>query len=289
LATTFWGYGVSQPGPYDQIFLGVGVLTWTLPILALGLLFYFKREKKLVSAGSFVILAFVSLFLIHPRSAFLWDNITLLSYFQFPWRFLLIASFLFSISVGSLGSLLPKNNKFNIFYILSLFSLISIFYASYFRPVEWLPITDEEKFSGASWQLQQTVSINDYLPVYASNAPKGEAPAGPIIAKGSAQIVEGNKGTNWQDWEIVVDGGQAIVMLPQYYFPGWKVYEKGHEIDVSHDNDLGLISFTLGEGDHQISAKLTNTPVRTFANWISLFGVFAIPLFLRKEKDGDKR
>jgi len=59
---------------------------------------------------------------------------------------------------------------------------------SYFTPKDWLYITDADKFSGESWQKQLTISIFDYLPIYAKFPPISLAPAVPEVLEGEASF-----------------------------------------------------------------------------------------------------
>lgn len=221
----------------------------------------------------------------HLKSVWLWDKVALLSYLQFPWRFLTIGTFSFSVAAGSIVLLFPKKVSFKLITISSFVVIIFLFYSSFFQPKTWSEIADEEKFSGELWQKQQTISIFDYLPIYAELPPPERAPEEPLILEGEGQIISGEKGTNWQNWKIFVESDKAQIQLPLFDFPGWKVWVDSNEVATNHENDLGLITFTLASGQNEIRAKLTDTPIRQAGNFATIAGLFAIPLFLRKGKD----
>lgn len=128
------------------------------------------------------------------------------------------------------------------------------------------------------------MSIFDYLPIYAKQPPSQRAPDTPIIIDGEAEVVSGEKGTDWQKWNISVSSSEASVRLPLYDFPGWKVWVDKEEVPINHENELGLITFLMPEGRHEVLAKLTDTPVRKVGNIVSLVGLVMVPLFLRKER-----
>src|SRR4030043_139468 len=94
----------------------------------------------------------------------------------FPWRFLALVIFAFSIMAGAVVSYFKK--YFRLVGIL-LISGVIILNVNYFRPIGWLDITDQDKFSGELWEKQITASIFDYLPVFAKAPPAGKAPAPP--------------------------------------------------------------------------------------------------------------
>ena len=283
LFKTYWGYGTSEIGPYDDISFSVGLLHWILPILALLLLYLSKKKKELRLVLFFVIFGWASLFLTHSRSSFIWNNINILSFLQFPWRFLMLVVFSFSTAAGSIAILFNRNKKFRIWSIITISVLSLFFYSPQFRPKAWLDITDEQKFSGEEWQKQLTISIFDYLPIYAQFPPTEKAPDKPQVVDGSMDVVEGKKGTNWQIWELEVYEN-SIVELSLYYFPGWKVFVDDEEVSIDYENELGLIRFEMTKGTHKVKAKLTNTPIRSIGNVVSLVGLLAIPLYWRERK-----
>jgi hypothetical protein len=221
--------------------------------------------------------------MMHPRSLFIWKNISILSYLQFPWRFLIVATFVFSAASGSIALLL-KNDKKSKFLISFLSLFIILFYASYFKPLRWIKISDEDKFSGESWRLQQTISIFDYLPIYADAPPAERAPEKPVAIKGEINVIDKDRGSNWQRWEIEVVDDRAVVEFPLFYFPGWEVRSDGEIRQIDHDNDLGLIVSSFSKGKHSVDLKLKDTPIRSVGNIISLIGLIAIPVYLRKQK-----
>jgi len=282
LFSNYWGYGSSQLGPFDEISLSVGLVHWLLPLLVLGLLAFFRKKKEFLLVLFFAGFGWVALFLTHQKSVWVWDRLSILAFLQFPWRFLILAVFCFSIAAGGMATLFTKKGSYK--YLMLIASILLISYSGLFRPRAWLDITDEDKFSGELWQKQLTVSIFDYLPIYAEQPPTQEAPKRPTLVRGEGGIIQGEKGTDWQQWEIFVASSEALVRLPLYYFPGWKVWVDKEETPIDYQNELGLITFLVPRGRHQVLAKLTETPIRKTGNLVSLVSLAIIPLFLRKER-----
>lgn len=281
LFSTYWGYGSSQGGPNDQLLLSPGILLWGISLLTL-LLSLFTKNKNAKHVVFFVICGWISLFLIHPKSLFLWENLPLLSYFQFPWRFLLIATFAFSIAGGAIVDLFKESSFGRAFAVISVTVFTLLFYFYYFRPAAWLKINDEAKFSGESWYLQQTVSINDYLPIYSKNAPQSQAGA-PKVVEGNAQIIAYEKGSNWAEVAVNAKVNSRIV-LPIFYFPDWRVKINEDYVPISYADELGLIEFDIKAGKSVITAKLHDTPVRKFSNLVSVVGLAGVFLMIKKNE-----
>lgn len=280
LFSNYWGYAVSEPGPWDEASFGIGLLHWTLSLLAIALAFLLKARKRVTPIVFWTVLGFASLFMAHAKSVVFWRILPFSAFIQFPWRFLLPAGVFFSLAGGAIGQFLPNNNR-KILYLSTLVLFVIVFYLTAFRPLNWSSISDEQKFSGERWRLQQTLSIFDYLPIYVQKGPTQEAPQKPQIVSGQAEVLDWQKATDSQRGKIVVVK-KARIELPIYYFPNWEVYSNGKRLSVSPQGELGLVSFDLEEGEWEIEAGLKDTPIRTAGNLVSLFSLFLIPLYLKK-------
>ncbi len=281
LFSTHWGYGSSSLGPLDGMSLSVGLWHWAVPALSLLVLLLLKKYSELRLALIFVIFGGLALLLIHPRSQIIWNNLDILSFVQFPWRFLMVAVLFFSLAAGSVGVLLARYSKL---IILSLLFLLILFNASYFFPKAYVDIDDRARFSGNNWMLQQTISIFDYLPKSAKFPPSSEAPDKPFATEGEVTIVDGLKGTNWQRWNVIVHSGESEIAFPLYNFPTWEAKIDGKKAEVFESGDLGLVTLEVSNGVHEVSLVLRDTLVRTSANVATILALLAIPVVLYNNK-----
>jgi hypothetical protein len=280
--STFWGYGVSVLGELDTMSFTVGILHWIIPVLSIFLLVYLNRLAKAKLVVLFFILGLMGLFMAHSRSVFLWNNIPVASYIQFPWRFLAIGTFFFSTAAGGIVAALP-NKRAKTTLIAILFLVLILFYGSFFKPKNWIDTTDSEKFSGESWQKQQTISIFDYLPIYAKYPPASSAQEKPEILDAEGRFLNGGKGTNWQKWEIEMEG-EGKLRLQLFDFPVWEVKVDDEAVVIDNGNDLGLITVSVPKGAHAIDARLRDTNLRRFSNLLTLFSLVAILIYYKKLK-----
>lgn len=275
--STFWGYGVSGLGDLDGMALHVGLLQWTVPVFVLLVLLYLGKFRTAKTVAVFVALAIAALFLMHPKSSFVWSNIGLLHYIQFPWRFLAIAVVFFSLAAGAISKLFARKA-----FLIIIFAVVLLLNGYYFRLEEQLLISDEEKFSGESWVKQQTISILDYLPKAASHPPTSPALDTPEIL-GTKGRVFGERGSNWQKWNVNFDEPGRL-RLQIIDFPEWRVTVDGREVQADSNNELGLLAVDVSAGEHIVEANLKDTPLRTFSNFISLFAVLGIVVYLLKRR-----
>lgn len=290
LFTRFWGYGSSGWLQETGMPFQVGIYHWALAltVFILVVILYLKKKvsrEPFALSFFFLVLFFGPLFMVHPRSVFIWDRIPLLAFLQFPWRFLTIVIFALSLLGGQAIALIKNNRLQPVLAIVLAIAAIGYNFP-FFRMEKIIPMTDEEKlFSAKGWNKLQTDAIFDYLPIYAKAPPGGPAPELPEIEGGQAYLTEVKKGSDWYQFKVKIEN-EAKLQLPVYDFPGWKVWANNKKVDISHDNFLGLIAINLSPGDYQVKAELTNTPVRTLANTLSLVSwIIFLILLLKKPKE----
>lgn len=281
--SNYWGYGSSVWGPWDEISLTTGQIHWMVGLLSLILaIFLYKKQKKIALAiFTLAILEFWVLFMTHSRSIFIWQAFEgVMAYIQFPWRFLGNSIFLLSI-MGAVAVYFANliNKKLSIILSLSIILALFYLYQPIFQPHSWSNITDKEKFSGQLWEKQLTISIFDYLPIYAKLPPPSKAPDFPEVMDGKAEFVSYNKRSNFQYGQIKVLE-RSNIRLPLFDFPGMQVIVDGKKVGYWNDDCrsqkycLGLISFDIEPGFHNIRVQLKDTPIRAITNLISLISVF---------------
>ena len=275
----FWGWGASvrevPGGEKDGMSFQIGwvhIAAWLLALLAIRRFWKNKFVTRVVIFSS--IAAAISIFMVNPRSQFIWDFIPPLKYIQFPWRLLMFVIFFISVISGSLVLLYKRK----IIWIALIIAVI-IFNYSYFRPQRFIQTSDTLLLSGVNWDRQIKRSIFDYLPIYAKEPPAELATSRYEILTGDSKIIDFKEGTNWITFKTQTYS-HTIIRLSQYYFPNWKIFVDGNEINVEYkNNSLGLMTIILGKGDHVVTARLYDTHIRSISNGISLLG-FAITVIL---------
>ncbi|HBL51745.1 MAG: hypothetical protein A3D24_00735 [Candidatus Blackburnbacteria bacterium RIFCSPHIGHO2_02_FULL_39_13] len=294
LISRFWGYGPSTWLTDDKMSFQIGYLHWILPLVLLAFAIYrFYKKRKIddvILATSFFVLAgWFAAFMTQSRSTPLWVRLDpLLRYVQFPWRFLALVILAFSTSAGAVIVLIDRPGKRNILKFFSVLILVVGLYAlnvGYFHPEKIGPLTDEEKFSGKAWDLQQTAGIYDYLPVGAKTAPKAPQKEVAEIVKGNASLSNEHQGTNWASFDATVMDEIATIQINIFSFPNWQVYMDGKKVDTFiGDDEWGRMRLEVPSGEHKVTAKFKDTPIRKVANFISLsswMALLAVP-FWRK-------
>lgn len=294
LISRFWGYGASAWTTDDHMSFQVGHVHWGLSVVLLFFAVYrIYKKKKLenltILAISLFFLGWFFVFMAQTRSTPIWLALNnFIKFVQFPWRFLTLVIFCFSFLAGSLTLFYGFGRGFLKFLTVLIFSVILIFInKDYFKPESMGPLTDQEKFSGAAWDLQQTAGIYDYLPNGAYTAPKEAQKMLAEIIRGEGKIYDTSQISNYAEFKAQVISENAYLEIGIFEFPGWKIYIDGNltETEVGKD-EWGRMHITVSRGDHKIQARLENTAARTAGNMISLVSwalLLTTPIWRKKK------
>ena len=274
----FWGYGSSLWGSKDGMSFQLGLVNWVILVLAgvYGLLF--RKEKKLLGLLAFLGLSFfLSIFLQHNKSAFIWEAIPSMAFIQFPWRFLAISVFIVAITGGVVADYFKK--KFGVIYFILIASIILINF-QYFRPKEYIDDSFFNKFLHIESMHKGVDLTKDYLPIWVQTV-DGERFDTPRAEKGEIRVNSFTKRSQSAQgsFSVITD---SVIELPITYFPGWEVRTDNQSINLQSPSKQGLIRFELPKGQYNVGVEFKDTPVRAIGNVISLFslllvvGIFAI-------------
>ena len=274
-----WGYGGSVLGPIDGMTFEIGKMHLILLILVLFI--YQKLQKKdklfLVFISS---MSLVSLFFASYYSRFIWENVSLMAYIQFPWRFLSLTIILVSILTGSVVKLFSKS--FEKAAALSLIIALIIYYNPIFKP---------QNYSGSLSQLYRHDSdhikteISQVIPDFVNPKLAGN-PAPPkkrFLVEPDSEIEVLENKTN--SFKLRANNTQnSVLTLNIFDFPKWVIKVNGMEVQYRVKEDFPVMNLNLPDAaEVVISGKLHDTPLRTTANTISLLAFLSLTyLFFKK-------
>jgi len=264
-----WGYGGSILGIEDGISFHLG---WAHIILATtGVVAWSLRAKtwhQRILCWFLAVSLGVALFMTIFKSQFIWDRIPIFVYFQFPWRFLSIATVLVPLLAGAAVYAIPKSfpRKSIVFVATALLLIINF---RFFQPQKLLDNPDDQYYNDPNRiQSQMSDILPDYIPIWMTKIQKPFQRPFEILGNNSQQI------------NVLIDRTQEkllqfalakpdTLLLRMAWFPDWTVYDNGIRIDHKVDDTTGFFSVQLGAGDHLISAKFEDTQLRTWTNIVS--------------------
>ncbi len=285
LLSRFWGYGASVWGDQDGLSLSVGQIQWILPILIAGLIIARKKFKQYGNFWVLFGLGWLMLFLTHNKSVPIWNMIAPMAYIQFPWRFLGLAVFAFSLSIGCLNLLIGPG-RWRVGAVAILVAGLVALNTSFFFEDLWNRVDDRKLFSGLSYQDQISSSAGDYYPNFGIDVPGRPTLAGPVFFEGSGSGQLIRKTSNQASYQINIDSDEAAVRMPIAYFPGWVGSDNSKMGFIFPSGDYGLISTRLKKGSHRLDLSFRNTLVRDIGNSLSIVsaGVFGLMVIIFRKK-----
>ncbi len=300
---TSWGYGGSNWGPDDKIsfFLGFGQLAGVTIFLFLFLKQFFSALKiSVVNAFKqhllplgFLLLSLLSIVLTTHKSSFIWENISLMKFIQFPWRFLSLGLVFLSLMGGYALLYLQKNtstqtNKIsnNLSIILTgiLFGLLML-NGIYVKPEEQL--ADSTLYYHANEaKIRDDLSwiLPDYIPINLKHT-------NPVYTLINEDLLETDERSNF---EVVRNAThlkfvktdftqESVVEFNVADYPHWQLLM--NSIPVPHTTtEEGSISVIVKPSQQELVLRLKPTRLRLVSDLVSLTSFIAIVVLLLRQK-----
>jgi len=246
--------GITPSSPFQ-----IGLVSSLTVLLSL----IFSLFRKNVPVLFFLIMIFLSIFAIHSSSLWFWDHIFFLKYINFPWRFLSIVV----ISTAFLSVYLVNQTRFKMiaFFLITLALFTSRHYFLYPTQYESTLPTQVPTFPNeydTIWSNENTFQERPFITVYPT-----------------AQV------TNFEQKKINISfklktSVPTEIIIRKLYFPGWKIKING--LNHTLDQRDGLISFDTGSGEWSVDIYFSNTPIRKFANALSIVALLSILILFSK-------
>ncbi len=277
------GFGPSKSGPDDMMSFEVGVAIWLSVLMAF---FFILFKRKLLDQTQRFYLLFsififiVSVFMMTSYSDFVWRMARFYYFVQYPWRLLFLTVFFGSI-ISSVVLVSLKNHRYKLIASVVFVSLAVGSFPSFFAINKERQLADGFFFTNPS----TTVVASEVNPKWMQRSPDNYAFE---KIKSNEQIVvnDSKVKSNYQEFKIKALG-DTVLQNNTLYFPGWKAYVDGKEVEINYNNDLGQITFPVEKGDHNIVLRFGETKVRQIGDFATVGGfcfVFLIIIFRKKIK-----
>jgi hypothetical protein len=282
LFSPYWGYGYAGEGPNDEMSLQLGMAATTLAII--GAVCSLPRQSRGRSHLAFFLVASVVVVAtMMPAAEFLWKILPLAAFVQFPWRLLSLAVLTMSVLSGGaiqgilgLGSGVDQRLDGRAAILGLAVILVSYGYTlpQYTDPSprseQAVAIIDFESFYPpdrvgmtiwAQEQPQDTPLVEQYL------AGKPLVKAMPLTEGVQVETIRHGAASE----EVLVNSlGEGELQFLTYYFPGWRGYVDGREVGIYPSGPYGLITMEVPGGEHRVSIRFGETPVRLLGALVSV-------------------
>lgn len=266
-------------------FVTPGLFEVIITILGLGYIlkrFLIDKNKKVDVFMIAVFVGLISLFLTTDYSLVFYKNINILSNIQFPWRMLSLFIFIPPIIIAYFLNKLSRQKLYLAGILLVVFFGVFRFPQLYSKNNTDHPLG---RYMFTVVNLHSTnmntiwTGVTDDYPV------KKEKPE---IISGEGKIISKKVSNSWRKY--IVKAETPIRMVDYtFYFPGWRVWVDGKEVDIQFQDPAfrGVITYNVDKGKHEVYLKFTNTKIRVLGNIISLFsltGYLGFVILLTKSK-----
>ncbi|QQS44085.1 hypothetical protein IPM65_00565 [Candidatus Roizmanbacteria bacterium] len=259
------------------------VLTLVLAVFLL-LRKKYKLETKLM-IGFLFIATFGTIVFMQPISEPLWEKITFIRQFQYPWRFVGILTF----TTALLGAYVLRDILFlknrSVFIALSILIIGSTVY--YWRPLQGFQSFDRAFY----WEYPLTTNyFSEVNTIWMAEEPTDYPAKRTEVIGGEARILSADRKSTMHTYEIEAET-PAIVLDRTYFFPGWKVFVDGKETPIQFQDPAyaGMITFQVPEGKHTVVVQFEQSKIQQAGNMISLgtltvLAAVAVALYRRQRK-----
>lgn len=281
-----WSWFIYSPWSYGGSDMLSKSLGWAQLLSLAGLAIVFRKSGRLrvLFAGSFIIL-FGSLFVMTQQSQAVWQHITLLQKFQFPWRFLSISVFVAAV-IGGLVAKVSGKLRFAFGTIVCGIAIIGTFNTWHAHAYKMYPTAF---FTGI---YHGTTDTGESSPIWSVRFMEHEASGSMSLIDGAAQIKPVSRTTTRHVYTVTA-AKESRLVENTLYFPGWNITVDNAAVPIEFQDPLyrGLMTFHVPAGQHTVVAEFTDTKVRLAAAWISaltfvLFTVIlgTMPLWQSKKR-----
>ena len=251
-----------------------------------------SRERDIKQLSLFLLLlAIVAIFMINASSAFLWENIPLMKYLQFPWRFMSVLSLFISILSGGLFYYFKAESKTIQKMLQTVLVIIIIVSGVQYCRVKGYYSLNEDAMSPSfvrddggtlsahnTTKMDRIIDYGEYLPKTVKRLPNKKS-AGKVFATGGKAEITDLK-TKIQKYEFAVFAEESVeIVIGSFYYPSWKGFINSKPLSLFTDEE-GLIHLEIPEGEHKIVVYFGDTIVRKFAKYISFFSFIPIIVLL---------
>lgn len=265
-----WNYGGGA-----QFSKEIGIIQWIFVAITTYLVMTTKIiHKKIFGLGLLGVFA-GSLFLMTEWSIPIWNSITILQKFQFPWRLLTITVFITAAMGGYVSSFISVKKQ-QIVLVLTIVVLV-ITTNQMWKPKDYR-LYDESFFTSI---YHGTTDTGESSPIWSVRFMESEETAPLQVIEGNATIEMLLRNSTKRTYNVQVIERTRFVENT-LYFPGWIILDNGNQIPIEFQdpNWRGRMTFWLEPGDHEIQILFKDTKLRSIANGISLAGMFGIILLV---------
>ncbi len=256
-----WSYGGG-----NELSKWLGASQWLALIMAFFVLEKNTKRQKLLIAC--IVLLFFTVYAMTSAAGPLWNTVTILQKFQFPWRLLSVTTFLLSVIGALVVSLSPPNRRRQTAVLLVAVAIITT--VPMWRAKEYKQYP-ESFFTGI---YNSTTDTGESSPIWSVRFMENRPERVAYLIPDEGNITEGMRTSTSRSYHVEVENTARFVENT-LYFPGWRVTINGaplppDRLQFQDPAYRGLMTFELAPGSYDIRFEFSETKLRRIADGISL-------------------
>jgi len=263
-----WSYGGS-----GQLSVQIGILHWLAFILGFYTFFHLfkKKNRDWILVGGLIIGFVLTLFLLSRASLPVWQAVTILQKFQFPWRFLSIMVFIPAVLAGSFVSLWSTKKK--MWLVAASVILLLLANKDYWH-AKGFSYKDESFYRGI---YASTTDTGESSPRWSVRFMERYPAASMEVIDGEAEIEVVSRSTTRHEFAVKAETPMRLVENT-LYFPGWDILVDGKIVEIKFQDPAyrGLMTFNVPAGEKQVVVRFREIRLRLFADLVSLGGIIGL-------------
>lgn len=282
----FYEYWIAEGVKVGLAQLGIAALG-----MAIGLLVPHLRRSTIYFSAMLI----TSLAMQTPASAPIWENVALLKYLQFPWRWLALTGLASACLAGILSTAIHRRLSHGIGWpvgtAISGLLVLTLAVTALFRlegpealaageivTTTVLRQMERHRLSGAG------LTAGEYLPKDRAAEPVDyiKLPHSPDVSRVPVRI-RAHAVSPTRITLTAEPKEPGALIIDQLYFPGWEATVDGMPVSVQPFGALGLAAVEVPEGTHRVDIVRGLTPLQAVATGVSVgtAGLLALALLWR--------
>jgi hypothetical protein len=282
LLSSTWGYGLSLPGLEDGMSFELGWVQLATSLAALLVYFLLRRRQGKAPHGAhlwfFIAVLLGVILLVNGASSWLWDQLTLLQYLEFPWRILALGSLALAyISAYPLVGIASTRVRSG--YIIIVIAGLFVTGLAHAKPEGYYQVVDGDY--DPQVVAEQNIAVTtarEYEPIRVESVPEGVPPPERLLlVEGEARLLDSRITGTRYIWKLDL-ANPSLLRVATFYYPGWELHLDGESLPIQVNNPYGLIDFSLPAGAHTVEMTFSPTALRLWARAISVVALVLIIL-----------
>jgi len=293
LLSSFWGYGYSVAGPNDGMGFQIGLVPLALAMVLLAGGSRLRRRPR-VEGAFFVVIGLALAVAMLPAADPLWQVFPFAPLIQFPWRLLAPLAMCVALVGGMAADALLGTGSADR-QIVTVLLVTTVIAGHAFAWPQYTPPNERQETTRIFLDFEQQhldmVGMMAWSEQQPTTSPveeqmeRGDVPVKVVALSSDAQVQQQRYGGTSLEADVSAPADTTVRIL-SYAYPGWKAWVDGQEASIRRAPPFGLMAVDVPAGEHRLSLRFTDTPLRKTAWAISLIALMVAGWLLSRRPVG---